>query len=225
MKKLILIFIITVVFTSCKKSDDSNADQNSSETTKVATVTSKTGRIWMDRNLGAAQVAKSTTDAASFGDYYQWGRGSDGHQLQNSKVVDSSSPIDKPTNNYFFSGNIKTPFDWRQPQNIDLWQGVNGINNPCPAGFRIPNIVEWDEEVKSWSSYSAEGAFNSPLKLPTTGSRSYINGLMLDYGTGTYWSSSTSGVESYVIKFRQTPSSQMYSSKRGNGICIRCIKN
>jgi hypothetical protein len=32
-----------------------------------------TGKIWMDRNLGATQVATSSTDANSFGDLYQWG--------------------------------------------------------------------------------------------------------------------------------------------------------
>jgi len=33
----------------------------------------------MDRNLGASQVAKSPTDPLSFGDLFQWGRGTDGH--------------------------------------------------------------------------------------------------------------------------------------------------
>jgi hypothetical protein len=39
-----------------------------------------TGKTWMDRNLGASQVANSSTDAASYGDLYQWGRRADGHQ-------------------------------------------------------------------------------------------------------------------------------------------------
>jgi hypothetical protein len=34
-------------------------------------VVSTTGKIWMDRNLGASEVANSTTDAASYGDLYQ----------------------------------------------------------------------------------------------------------------------------------------------------------
>ena len=37
---------------------------------QVSTVLSTTGKIWMDRNLGASQVATSLTDAASFGDLY-----------------------------------------------------------------------------------------------------------------------------------------------------------
>jgi len=33
----------------------------------------------MDRNLGATQVATSSTDENSYGDLYQWGRRADGH--------------------------------------------------------------------------------------------------------------------------------------------------
>ena len=36
-------------------------------------ILSPTGKIWMDKNLGATQVATSSTDAASYGDLYQWG--------------------------------------------------------------------------------------------------------------------------------------------------------
>jgi len=38
------------------------------------------GKTWMDRNLGAYQVATSSTDANAYGDFYHWGRRSDGHQ-------------------------------------------------------------------------------------------------------------------------------------------------
>ena len=49
--------------------------------TTYGTVTSPhTGRVWLDRNLGAAQVCTSFDDVACYGDYYQWGRNSDGHE-------------------------------------------------------------------------------------------------------------------------------------------------
>jgi hypothetical protein len=55
------------------------------ETTSAQSVTNPvTGRTWMDKNLGASQVAISSTDSASFGHLYQWGRGSDVHQLRTS---------------------------------------------------------------------------------------------------------------------------------------------
>ena len=50
-------------------------------TSLVPSVTnSTTGRVWMDRNLGATQVATSSIDEAGYGDLYQWGRRKDGHQ-------------------------------------------------------------------------------------------------------------------------------------------------
>jgi hypothetical protein len=35
------------------------------------TVTTATGKVWIDRNLGASRVATSSTDALAYGDYYQ----------------------------------------------------------------------------------------------------------------------------------------------------------
>jgi hypothetical protein len=37
-------------------------------------VTSLTVQVWVDRNLGASQVATSSTDPVSYGNSYQWGR-------------------------------------------------------------------------------------------------------------------------------------------------------
>ncbi len=34
-----------------------------------------TGKIWMDRNLGASRVAQSSIDEEAYGYLYQWGRG------------------------------------------------------------------------------------------------------------------------------------------------------
>jgi hypothetical protein len=39
-------------------------------TFEFSQVTSSTGQVWMDRNLGASQVATSSTDPASYGDSY-----------------------------------------------------------------------------------------------------------------------------------------------------------
>ena len=66
-------------------------------TVTVTSVTNPTtGRVWMDRNLGATQVATSRTDAAAYGDLYQWGRGTDGHQLRTSANTSTLSSADVP---------------------------------------------------------------------------------------------------------------------------------
>lgn len=88
-----------------------------------------TERIWLDRNLGATQVSTSSTDAASYGWLYQWGRLTDGHQIRTSTTTATLSTTDVPGNDSFITNGIGTQ-DWRDPQNDNLWQGVAGINNP-----------------------------------------------------------------------------------------------
>ena len=53
-----------------------------------------TGDILIDRNLGASQVATSSTDADAYGDLYQWGRGTDGHQIRTSGTTSTLSSTD-----------------------------------------------------------------------------------------------------------------------------------
>jgi hypothetical protein len=192
--------------------------------TLVVDVTSPTGKIWMDRNLGASQVATSSTDASSYGDLYQWGRRSDGHQCRTSTTTITLSSSDQPGHgNFILAAN--TPFDWRSPQNSNLWQGVNGVNNPCPIGYRVPTETELDAERLSWSQLSNIGAFNSVLKLPLAGSRSVSNGTFTLLNTDGFCRSSTlSGIDSRNLNYG-TGYAIMSSNRRGGGITVRCIKN
>ena len=136
----------------------------------IVDVTSPTGKTWMDRNLGASQVATSSNDAAAFGDLYQWGRCSDGHEKRTSTTITTLSTTDTPGHgNYIKPG--AAPYDWRSPQNNNLWQGGAGINNPCPTGYRLPTEQEFEAERLSWSTNNAAGAFASPLKLSSGGLR------------------------------------------------------
>lgn len=104
-----------------------------------------TNRTWMDRNLGASQVATNSADASSYEDLFQWGRFADGHQCRNSTTTATISITDTPGNGHYILTSI-SPYDWRSPANDNLWQGVNGINNPCPNGYRLPTLAEFDSE-------------------------------------------------------------------------------
>jgi uncharacterized protein (TIGR02145 family) len=178
----------------------------------------------MDRNLGASQAAISSTDANSYGDLYQWGRRSDGHQCRNSATTTTLSSTDQPANGSFIIA-PNSPFDWRSPQNDNLWQGVNGVNNPCPSGYRLPTEAELETERLSWSSNNAQGAFASLLKLPVAGSRFFSNGSLVNVGTsGVYWSSTVNGVNSRSLGFSSS-SASMYNFLRARGFSVRCIKN
>ena len=177
--------------------------------TAVVEVTSATGRIWMDRNLGATRRATSPVDEQAYGDLYQWGRPADGHGIRNSPTTTTLSNSDQPGHGNFITVD-RNPRDWRTPQNFILWQGVDGINNPCPAGFRVPTLDEWRAEMDSWSSRDAVGAFNSALKLPLAGKRSSMERLPDDDfddiypsvgSRGYYWSSRVFGSRSGLLNF------------------------
>ena len=187
----------------------------SGATVIVDVINPSTGEIWMDRNLGATRAATSLSDASSFGDLYQWGRGNDGHQCRSSSTTTILSSSDQPGNNNFIlvSG---SPNDWRIPQNNNLWQGVNGINNPCPNGYRIPTETELNLERLSWSQNNANGAITSPLKLPKASERSGNSG-------GHYWSSTVIAAGSRSLRFDN--SAAMYDDLRKNGYSVRCIKD
>jgi uncharacterized protein (TIGR02145 family) len=178
----------------------------------------------MDRNLGASQVATSSTDAAAYGDLYQWGRGTDGHQIRTSGTTATLSNSDNPGHANFIT-NLSSPYDWRSPQNDNLWQGVSGTNNPCPSGYRLPTIAEWEAERQSWSSNDAAGAFASPLKLPVAGGRSYSNGSLYNVGSyGFYWSSTVDGASSRYLFFSSS-NAFMFSNYREGGFSVRCLKD
>jgi uncharacterized protein (TIGR02145 family) len=190
----------------------------------VNTVVSKTGRIWMDRNLGAIQVATSLTDEKSYGDLYQWGRPADGHQLRTSGTTTNLSATDQPGNNLFILV-AKEPGLWRGGQSDNLWQGVNGINNVCPSGFRFPTFEEWNIEKNTWISNNSAGAFASPLKLPSGGERTAQFGNIDGAGlNGIYWSSSTNGNRSFVMVMSNNLS-DLYANPRAYGYSVRCIKD
>jgi len=188
------------------------------------TVTGANGRIWMDRNLGAAQVATSSTDAASYGDLYQWGRGADGHQVRTSATTTTLSSTDVPGNNLFITTSSGR-FDWRTTLNNNLWQGVNGINNPCPSGYRLPTEAEWEVERKSWPSANAAGAFASSLKLPLAGSRNNGSASLDGVSThGLYWSSTISDITARSLTFAEK-SVNWSNPYRSDGVSCRCIKD
>jgi hypothetical protein len=181
-----------------------------------------TGEIWMDRNLGATQVATMSADPDSYGDLYQWGRGTDGHEIRTSNTTSTLSSTDTPGHGDYI---LNLQGDWRSPKNDDLWQGVSGTNNPCPTGFRIPTEAEWQAERASWSSSNGAGAFASPLKLPAGGQRLDGDGSLANVGSlGNYWSSTIDGTSSKVCGFLSFYS-YVGANYRASGNSVRCIKD
>ena len=205
-------------------------------------VASATGKVWLDRNLGATQVATGSQDYLSYGDLYQWGRAADGHQVI---VRDAATPPNgaPPAGSSANQGTQATTFiadegsntwdakfitgssDWLSAPIHNLWTGTAAENNPCPSGFRIPTNAELNQERASWTANTSVGAINSPLKLPLAGYRYYSNGTLYNVGSnGFYWSSTVSSTSARHL-YLNSSSALMYSSDRALGNSVRCIKD
>ena len=154
-------------------------------------------------NLGVSSAA-IVNNANPPGEVYQWGRKSDGHEKINSPLyspwigigeltyptaprdsLDADGqptgirrgkfiPVTAASQNYFFE-------DWSVSHSENLWgdgsqnfHAEKSLNDPCPAGFRIPTEKEWDK-IKaaltvSNSAASASGE-KGDLVLPEITSR------------------------------------------------------
>lgn len=204
---------------------------NGSSVTYGILTSAATNRKWLDRNLGAAATPSSATDFANYGDLLQWGRPADEHQLltrtgpadANATAVNGTvttlSDIDAPNHNKFIVVTA-APNNWRSPSNETLWQGVNGINNPCPEGWRIATRTEWEAENLG----TLTEAYNK-LKITFTGRRSAIDGSIASSAdNGSYWSSTVSTSQrSRVIQVSPSAAVIAVSDYRSEGKACRCI--
>ena len=184
-----------------------------------------TGKVWLDRNLGASQVATASDDEDSYGDLYQWGRNADGHQRRDLNIP--AQTTDQQASNFFTThGNfIIGNSNWLDPAETHMWSGTAAENNPCPSGFRIPTASEWEQERRTWSSNNAAGAFASLLRLPLAGFRSNSNGSLFDVGNiGAYWSSTVGSTNSRYLFFSSS-NAAMGTSSRASGLSVRCLKD
>ena len=202
-----------------------------------STIKSPSGSIWLDRNLGATKVCdKKRSEFASdldyensqkdcFGDYYQWGRGADGHQLKTSLTSTSLLGSLTNTNTYFILNNSSsTYYDWVSSSASDIygttrsniWKKTDGTS-VCPVGFRVPTIGELTNEAP----------YINLLKFPNSGYRaSYTNSI---YGKGAYGSvwSNTPSYNYYANSYsvREDSSNTLTGVERASGRAVRCIKN
>lgn len=227
MKKLFFSLFVIFTIQSCGTKNHSSEElwARDDKTAVVEIISPVTGRIWMDRNLGAIRAATSSSDSLSYGDLYQWGRGADGHQLRKSPTTSLLSSTIHPEHGSFILSDSNGNWDWLSPQYKKLWQGIKGENNPCPLGYRLPTESEWRAEYSSWEINNATGAFASPLKLPATGAREPRNGSIIFEGMhGVYWSSTILDGEVRGLGFSSDTLHMIYFDN-ARGLSVRCIKN
>ncbi len=198
-----------------------------------ALVTSpKTGKVWLDRNLGATQVATKVDDSAAYGDYYQWGRAKDGHQSSTSSGINAKSTD-------IVSGHGKFIYgfgDWTQASGrIDAWED-GGKNDICPAGFSVPTKAEISAEISAPSNITdLSSAASSFLRLPASGFRdsSSSSPRLLNQGDAVLlWARNiVSGRKDYshVLSVKKPGAfvggALVGAYQRTSGLNVRCIRD
>lgn len=191
-----------------------------------------TGKVWLDRNLGAARVCTSFNDTACYGDYYQWGRNFDGHEDSASATTDmQATDVNDVGHGNFIESNSTYDLDWAKEVDSDgslrqaNWSKTDG-SSICPVGFRVPTITELRTETLDSGVQDAETGFNNFLKLPTAGHR-YYSGNIPSGGVLVMWSSSLrDSARAPYVEYRSVVSGHIWSSYStyASGLSVRCLK-
>jgi len=222
MKKMISkILVISILFTPYIYATAVEHNQIIYDTV----ISPNTGRIWLDRNLGASQVCTALNDENCYGDYYQWGRNTDGHEKSNSSTTSNQTTnIDNTGHGNFISGNPDwTSIDSDGSQRNENWYTLDGTS-VCPTGYRVPTIEELSAETIDVGTSNNVDVYNSFLKLASSGRRSK-HGIMVEKGISNYiWSSTPYDTKTSDINFNSDYIG-IANNNRAGGYSVRCIQD
>ena len=211
---------------------------NSDKTIKntYCEVHAEDGRIWIDRDLGSTQNCTAKNDSKCNGWLFQWGRGTDGHQLRKSNVVDLDDTV-YPYNHDSFEPASKGYFDWLVGSTANEYSygflqerktnwSSSTKNTVCPTGWYVPSQSEFDKLRIDANITDLTTAFNSKLKFGATGARLADNGSLSQVGsTGYVWTSDSNDTTAIAFTYSTTKSNAPWTySGRARACSIRCIK-
>lgn len=208
--------------------------------TKIVSPT--TQRVWLDKNLGAVNTCDkelsqynsleeyNANESDCFGDYYQWGRKADDHQLKSSSTTLDAQESINNTNRLFVinesTANSANYGDWVDNETLstrqESWQSVTG-NSICPVGFRVPTLNEVTAELGDPASAV------TTLKLPYSGVRysSYDAKIYGDGYYGAFWTTTIadSPMNHYPMRVNfSSTGHNIASDDASRGIPVRCIQ-
>jgi hypothetical protein len=209
-------------------------------------ITDEKGNIWLDRNMGAYRLARSSDDAASYGDLYQWGRPMDGHQKRFQRDddpaegegeqgemlhdfwEDANNLSNTPSDPRFIEGDDSPStqnYDWVDDNNDKRW--AIDPQGPCPSGYHVPTqeeLIELRSLINSKGRNSI-AAFAS-LWLPAPGKRLISDGTLESVGSRGFYHSSTltGGSKAYGLYFHASGCSPN-ANFHAIGFAVRCRKD
>jgi len=200
---------------------------------------------FMCHNLGADESLdpfvwnNSKGDRNGFdikGDLYQWGRRQDGHEKRNSTVTTSTAGTITPPHSMFIAPSYSA--DWLSTVNNVRWGDGSknenmpkGVNDPCPAGWKVPSQKQWESVSLSnhwqWTGFGMKVGQN--LYLPAADFRTANNPNVYQYAgvAAFYWSSTPNGnTSAYALGFTNTNPSPHYQAfyNRTGGLSVRCVQ-
>ena len=200
-----------------------------------------TGRIWLDRNLGAEKVCEGFDDQECYGYLFAFGRGYDGHQERNSPITTERKDSLTGNDNRFVSVGNTLPTDWvKDGVDDDLSRRIAFFSESegggiCPTGYRTPTVEEIKAETLSnefGDPFPGGKVSDNFLKLPFSGYRNSQSSraLIMDEGSkGAYWTassyvSSSSGETLVRELFFDGSSAMSYGTVYfSNANAVRCI--
>ncbi|MDD2887875.1 MAG: hypothetical protein PHY66_08720 [Aliarcobacter sp.] len=176
-----------------------------------------------------SDLAYETSQKDCFGDYYQWGRGADGHQLVSSATTSYliSFPPSTPTSSFVLTDAANTYYDWatgdtNEQKRFSFLVKTDGTYI-CPVGFRVPTMSELVAEASNMTNLI------DVLKFPLNGYKSYNTANKVYYkGYTGGWSltpDNTNQKYGTSLLYEQYTGSQNNGDLRAIGRGIRCIKN
>lgn len=246
-----------IVYTPCYQDEEDNnsrpptEDNNTEDNSTVITfdgleyrpITSAvTGRTWLDRNMGATQACESTEDTACYGDYYQWGRGADGHQVyrrETRRTIYGLTPNElehlKDISDTFVRANNDggaygyTVYDWLR--GVDNGAGIRQVywartdgSYICPVGYRVPTAEEFRAETDYAFFNMAYAGWRSG---EPNGNRIEYAGLDAHFWTNTPIETGVNENATTYYFYKSEGSSSRHSLNRGRtwGLSVRCIED